>query len=257
MASGRISIRALEGLPEIVPGDDLCEKIVAALRQHGGLLQGEDRGRPGPVFVVAQKAVSKAEGRIVRLASVAPSGRALSLAAELHRDARIVEVVLRESRRIVRTGHGVLIVETHGGFICANAGVDASNAPEGCVILLPSDPDQSARQLQRGLAEALRTEAAVIVSDTFGRPWRQGLTNVALGVAGLSPFIDYRGQVDWYGRPLMATVLAVADELAGAAELVMGKTSGIPVAIIEGFEYRPADGSGRQLIRPAGEDLFR
>ena len=192
----------------------------------------------------------------MRLASMAPSERALSLAAELHRDARIVEVVLRESRRIVRTGHGVLIVETHGGFVCANAGVDASNAPEGCVILLPSDPDIGA-SAARGLAAALRTDVAVIISDTFGRPWRQGLTNVALGVSGLSPFIDYRGQVDSYGRPLMATVLAVADELAGAAELVMGKTSGIPVALIEGFEYRPGDGSGRELIRPAAEDLFR
>jgi coenzyme F420-0:L-glutamate ligase / coenzyme F420-1:gamma-L-glutamate ligase len=251
-----INIRGLEGIPEIRPGDDLGGIIIAALRRCKERL--ETRGASWrPVFVVAQKAVSKAEGRIVQLATIEPGERACSLATELHRDPRIVEVVLRESRRIVRAGHGVLIVETHGGFVCANAGVDASNAPEGCVILLPLDPDGSAARLRSELCAALYMDVGVIISDTFGRPWRQGLTNVALGVSGLSPFVDYRGQVDWYGRPLHATVLAAADELAGAAELVMGKASGIPVALIEGFVCETGSGSGKEMIRPAAEDLFR
>jgi coenzyme F420-0:L-glutamate ligase/coenzyme F420-1:gamma-L-glutamate ligase len=167
-------------------------------------------------------------------------------------------VVLREAKRIVRMDRGVLIVETRHGFVCANGGVDASNAPQGTVVLLPLDPDASAARLRSDLDKSLERPVAVIISDTFGRPWRQGLTNVALGVAGLSPFIDYRGQVDYYGRTLQATLLAVADELAAAAELVMGKTAGIPVAVIEGFRYpTDDDGSGRQLIRPPEDDLFR
>ena len=169
----------------------------------------------------------------------------------------MVEVVLQQARRIVRMDRGIIIAETHHGYICANAGVDASNAPSGTVVLLPADPDQSAERLRQDFEEALGGNVAVIISDTFGRPWRTGLTNVALGVAGLSPVIDYRGQVDSYGRSLRATVIAVADELAGAAELVMGKTTGIPAVAIEGFSYSPALGSGRELIRPAEEDLFR
>lgn len=164
---------------------------------------------------------------------------------------------MQQARRIVRMDRGVLIVETHQGYICANGGVDASNAPSGTVVLLPQDPDGSAERLRQELTREAGRHVAVIISDTFGRPWRMGLTNVALGVSGLSPFIDYRGQVDSGGRLLQATVLAVADELAGAAELVMGKTAGIPAVIIEGFRYAPADGSGRELIRPAEEDLFR
>jgi coenzyme F420-0:L-glutamate ligase / coenzyme F420-1:gamma-L-glutamate ligase len=254
-ASG-ISIRGIEGIPEVRPGDDLCRIIVDALRREGNGIR-QLPGEPRPILVVAQKVVSKAEGRVVPLASVVPSEEALSLATELHREAGMIEIVLRESRRIVRAGHGVLIVETHGGFVCANAGVDASNAPEGCVILLPQNPDESARRLRSGIGAALNLDVGVVVSDTFGRPWRQGLTNVALGVAGLSPFVDYRGRTDWYGRTLNASILAVADELAGAAELVMGKASGIPVAVIEGFDSEPRDGRGRELIRPAAEDLFR
>lgn len=169
----------------------------------------------------------------------------------------MVEVVLQQARRIVRMDRGIIIAETHHGYVCANAGVDASNAPHGMVVLLPPDPDRSAAGLRQAFEAALGRNLAVIVSDTFGRPWRTGLTNVALGVAGLSPVIDYRGQVDSYGRSLHATVLAVADELAGAAELIMGKTTGIPAVVIEGFSYSPATGSGRELIRPTEEDLFR
>jgi len=212
---------------------------------------------PGTLFVVAQKVVSKAEGRIVRLDSVAPSTAALQWAEKYNKDPRMVEVVFREARRIVRMDRGVLIVETHHGFVCANGGVDASNAPEGTLVLLPEDPDLSAAKLRAELQGALDAQIAVIISDTFGRPWRQGLTNVALGVSGLSPVIDYRGQVDFCGRSLQSTVLAVADELASAAELAMGKTLGIPVALVEGFPYPPAPGSARELIRPPEEDLFR
>jgi coenzyme F420-0:L-glutamate ligase/coenzyme F420-1:gamma-L-glutamate ligase len=166
-------------------------------------------------------------------------------------------VILGEAKRIVRKGHGVLITETHQGFICANSGVDSSNAPKGTVILLPEDPDASARRLRESLQDALKIELGVIISDTFGRPWRQGLTNVALGVAGISPLLDYRGQIDSHGRTMTATVLAVADELAAAAEIVMGKIKRIPVAVIEGVSGCAGDGCGRQLIRPAEEDLFR
>ena len=249
MSGREIRIRGLEGMPEIHPGDNLCERILNAL--------GTDPIRPGAIFVVAQKIVSKAEGRIVRLETIAPSARAQQWAEKYNKDPRIVEVVFRESKRIVRMDRGVLIVETHHGFICANGGVDVSNAPKGSVVLLPEDPDRSAMQLCRELEMALHSPLAVIISDTFGRPWRQGLANVALGVAGLSPLKDYRGQTDFYGRALQATVLAVADELASAAELVMGKTLGIPVAAIEGFPLERVPGSGRDLIRPPEEDLFR
>jgi coenzyme F420-0:L-glutamate ligase/coenzyme F420-1:gamma-L-glutamate ligase len=254
----RVSIDGIEYIPEISPGDNLSVSIARALRARPlQRFSGEPDGNlDRPIFVVAQKIVSKSEGRIVRLADVSPSPQAEAWAGPLHKDPRMVEVILRESRRVVRMERGILIVETHHGFICANGGVDASNAPQGTVILLPVDPDESARRLQSDLAAALGTPLAVIISDTFGRPWRQGLTNVALGVSGLAPFIDYRGQLDYYGRPLQATLLAVADELAAAAELVMGKTSGIPVAVIQGFRS-PGDGSGRDLIRPSHEDLFR
>jgi coenzyme F420-0:L-glutamate ligase/coenzyme F420-1:gamma-L-glutamate ligase len=251
MPSSDVRIRGLRGLPEVQPGDSVSGLILKALAREEAL------ARAGAVFVVAQKIVSKAEGRLVALATVQPSQEAEEWARRFGKDPRIVEVVLRESRRVVRMDRGVLIVETAHGFVCANGGVDASNAPADTVVLLPENPDASADRLQRELSEALGAAVAVIISDTFGRPWRQGLTNVALGVAGLSPFVDYRGQIDSYGKPLHATVLAVADELAAAAELVMGKVSGIPVAIIEGFRYEAARGTGQALIRPPDEDLFR
>jgi coenzyme F420-0:L-glutamate ligase/coenzyme F420-1:gamma-L-glutamate ligase len=256
LTNDRICIWGLAGISEIKEGDDLSGHIASALRNSGGLASLQER-RQGVVLVVAQKVVSKAEGRLVRLDDVVPSTGAKVWANQYRKDARIIEVILREARRVVRMERGVLITETSEGFICANGGVDASNAPVGCVVLLPDDADRSARNLRRDLEAALGISPAVIISDTFGRPWRQGLTNVALGVAGLSPFVDYRGQIDSYGRPLRATLLAVADELAAAGELVMGKTLGIPVAVIEGFKYQDAEGSGRALIRPEEEDLFR
>lgn len=247
MAEPDIRIRGLTGIPEILPGDSLTSRI----------LEVAGRVEANAIFVVTQKAVSKAENRIVELAAVQPSPRAESWAAMHDKDARVVELVLREARRIVRMERGIIVAETRHGYVCANAGVDTSNVPQGCAALLPEDPDRSAQQLQVELEAALHIPLAVIVSDTFGRPWRLGLTNVALGVAGLSPVADYRGRQDPYGHRLQATVLAVADELAAAAELVMGKTLGIPVAVIEGYRYAHGTGSGRSLIRQSNEDLFR
>ncbi len=252
MISHSIRVWGLEGIPEITPGDDLCRIIFVALSD-----ERSEGIAPGAILVVAQKVISKAEGRIVHLDDVRPSPQAQEWATQHQKDARYIEVVLREAKHIVRMDRGILIAETRHGFICANAGVDASNAPKGTVILLPEDPDRSARSLQAGLQEALGVPLGIIISDTFGRPWRRGLTNIALGIAGLSPFIDYRGRTDSSGRTLQATVLAVADEISGAAELVMGKTSRIPVALVEGFRYIPGVGSGREIIRPHDENLFR
>jgi len=260
MPADEIRIRGLRGIPEVQPGTNLANEILSALRSTGIPARRDETSveRESPiVFVVAQKVVSKSEGRLLRLDGVVPSPRAQAWASEHHKDPRMVEAVLQQARRIVRMDRGVLIVETCHGFICANAGVDASNAPSGTVVLLPGDPDQSSDRLRQELESALQRRVGVIISDTFGRPWRKGLTNVALGVSGLSPFIDYRGQVDSYGRSLRATVIAVADELAGAAELVMGKTAAIPVVVIEGFQCSCMEGSGRDLIRPPEEDLFR
>jgi coenzyme F420-0:L-glutamate ligase/coenzyme F420-1:gamma-L-glutamate ligase len=207
--------------------------------------------------VVAQKIVSKAEGCVARLSSVAPSERALQLAAARKKDPRLVEVILRESRRIVRDDP-VLIVETHHGFVCANAGVDHSNVPgEDVVTLLPRDPDGSARRLASELRKLTTKRVAVIISDTFGRPWRLGLTNVAIGAAGVPVLRDLRGRRDRQAKPLQATILAVADELAAAAGLLMGKAEGIPAVVIRGYRYRSADERATGIIRPAAEDLFR
>ncbi len=259
MSPDSLRIRGLRGMPEIHPGDNLCALICAALEQCSAAAPESAAMAlaPSTIFVVAQKIVSKAEGRFVLLETIEPSARAREWATRYDKDPRFVEVVLREAKRIVRMERGVLIAETRHGFVCANAGVDSSNAPKGTVILLPEDPDLSARRLQQQLEDRLGVPLGVVISDTFGRPWRQGLTNVALGVAGFSPLIDYRGRQDCFGRTLQATVLAVADELSGAAELVMGKTLGIPVALIEGLHHSPAAGGGRQLIRPPDEDLFR
>ena len=246
-----VQLLPLTGLPEICEGDDLARLIVqAARKQHTELRQHD-------VLVVAQKILSKAEGRVVSLSSVAPSARALQLAAARNRDPRLVEVILQESRRIVRDDP-VLIVETHHGFVCANAGVDHSNVPGGDVVtLLPRDPDGSARKLASRIHKLTRKRVAVIISDTFGRPWRLGLTNVAIGAAGVPVLRDLRGTRDRHSKPLQATILAVADELAAAAGLVMGKSEGIPAVVIRGYRYRPADQRATSIIRPANEDLFR
>ncbi|MFY9554095.1 MAG: coenzyme F420-0:L-glutamate ligase [Blastocatellia bacterium] len=249
--TANIELIGVPGIPELAEGDDVAAMIATALGDTGiHVLDGD-------VVVVAQKIISKAEGRIVRLDSVTPSPRAHDWAAAYDKDARVVEVVLRESKRIVRMERGVLISETEHGFVCANAGVDTSNVAEGIVTLLPKDADQSARGIRQALEMRAGVRIAVIVSDTFGRPWREGLVNVALGLSGIAPLIDYRGLKDSHGNALRVTVIAIADELASAAELVMKKSSGIPVVIIRGFAYDAREASSRELIRPAEHDLFR
>jgi coenzyme F420-0:L-glutamate ligase/coenzyme F420-1:gamma-L-glutamate ligase len=249
--SGALRLSGLPGLPAIAPGDDLAGAISAAAARAGVALRGG-------VLVVCQKVVSKQEGRLVALASVEPSAEAARIAAEDGKDPRQVEVILRETRRVVRRGRGVLICETHHGLVCANAGVDLSNAPaDGVAVLLPVDPDASARRLRgellaRGAAEPL----GVVVSDTFGRPWREGLVDVAIGCAGLRPLDDWRGRADLRGRELTVTVNASADQLAAAAGLLMGKDAGVPAVWVEGFAVH-GDGSARELLRPPESDLFR
>jgi coenzyme F420-0:L-glutamate ligase/coenzyme F420-1:gamma-L-glutamate ligase len=234
----------VRGLPEVREGDDVAELIASAVA-----LEDSD------VVVVAQKAVSKAEGRVVQLAEVEPSAQARDLAAD--DDPRRLEVILRESARVVRTRPPLVIAETRHGFVCASAGVDASNAPEpDTVVLLPEDPDASAALLRERLRELTGAKVAVIVSDSFGRAWRQGTTDVAIGCAGLRPLLDLHGERDAVGYELHATVIAVADELAGAADLVRGKLDGVPAAVIKGFEPR-GEGTARELVIPPERDLFR
>ncbi len=251
-ANRSLSMIPLPGIPEVLEGDDLGRLILAAAER------GETRLQTGDVLVVAQKVVSKAEGRVVSLGDVVPSGLAREFAETWDKEPRFVEVVLRESRRIVRMDRGMIIAETTHGFICANAGVDASNVPgEDCVSLLPVDPDGSAARLRKALEERCGATLGVIVSDTFGRPWREGLTNVAIGVAGLSPLMSYIGQQDPYGHTLRVTELAVADELAAASGLLMGKLERIPAVLIRGYAFPAAEGHARSLVRPAERDLFR
>jgi len=239
----------LEGIPELCPGDDLALALHEAAERAGGLEDGD-------VVVVAQKAVSKVEGRVVRLADVEPSARAVELAGP-DGDPRHVEVILRESAEVVRARPPLVIAETRHGFVCASAGVDASNAPEeGTLVLLPLDPDASARGLRDRLATLASVDVGVIVSDSFGRAWRQGTTDVALGVAGLAPLRDLRGARDASGHELRTTQIAVADEIAGAAELVLGKSRGIPAARVRGVDVR-GDGSASELVMPRERDLFR
>jgi coenzyme F420-0:L-glutamate ligase / coenzyme F420-1:gamma-L-glutamate ligase len=239
-----ISILPVEGLPEIGEGDDLA----ALIAERAELADGD-------VLVVAQKAVSKSEGRVVRLDEVEPSERARELAGAS--DPRQQEVILRESVRLVRVRPPLVIAETRHGFVCASAGVDASNAPEpGSVVLLPEDPDASAARLRERIRELTGIEIGVIVSDSFGRPWRQGTTDVAIGLSGVRPLLDLKGVRDPTGYELHATVIAVADELAGAAELVLGKTDRVPAAVIRGIDAR-GEGSARDLVMPPERDLFR
>ena len=236
---------AVTGLPEIREGDDLAALIV-----ERETLEERD------VLVVAQKAVSKAEGRVVRLDDVEPSARALELAAE-GEDPRRTEVILREAVEIVRIRPPLLIVETRHGFICASAGVDASNAPEpGTLVLLPLDPDASAARIRARVHELSGARVGVIVSDSFGRPWRQGTIDVALGAAGIRVMEDLRGTRDRIGYELKSTQIAIADELASAAQLVMGKADGNPVAVVRGLDVA-GEGTANQLVMPASRDLFR
>jgi len=236
----------VRGLPEVREGDDLAALIAAAAKLADG-----------DIVVVAHKVVSKAEGRVVRLAEVEASAQARDLAAD--EDPRRLEVILRESARVVRTRPPLVIAETRHGFVCASAGVDSSNAPEaGTLVLLPVDPDASAGRLRARLRELTGAEIAVIVSDSFGRAWRQGTTDVAIGCAGLEPLLDLQGERDATGYELHATVIAVADELAGAAELVRGKLNRVPAAVVRGFGFEPSgEGTARELVIPPDRDLFR
>lgn len=243
----RLELIAVEGLPEVKPGDDL-----------GVLISSRSELKAGDILVVAQKVVSKSEGRLISLRTVKASADAVRIASDLiaEPDPRMVQVVLDESVRVLRS-HRVLITETRHGFVCANSGVDHSNIPGDDVLtLLPEDPDASANRLRSSLRELAGVEVGVIVSDTFGRPWRLGIVNVALGIAGLPALVDLRGSVDDAGKPLHATVLAVADDIAAAAGLVMGKTARTPAVIVRGLQPS-GSGRGRDLVRPAAEDLFR
>jgi coenzyme F420-0:L-glutamate ligase/coenzyme F420-1:gamma-L-glutamate ligase len=240
----------LEGLPEIDPGADLAALITAATVKRP-LLDGD-------VVVVAQKVVSKAEGRLVDLRTISPSPFASSFAQTYGKDPRHIETILAESRRIVRMDRGLLICETRHGFVCANAGVDLSNVPgDLTACLLPLDPDASAARLRQSLTQQAGVSVGVIISDTFGRPWREGVVNVAIGVAGLPPLTTYIGTKDPYGYELQSTVIAPADELASATELVMGKLRGVPVVVVRGYVFEPAQGSARELVRQPALDLFR
>ena len=252
-----IHVIGIGGIPEIKPGDDLASLIVEAMNQQSDPIQQKD------ILVVTQKIVSKAEGRVLKLEDIQASPIALQISEGHNRDPRHTEIILLESRRIVRMDRGNIISETRHGFTCANAGVDASNIPgEGVVALLPIDPDASAERIQAGIKEKTDKDVAVIISDTFGRPWREGAVNVAIGVSGMNPMQDYRGMDDAYGQLMRSTVIAVADELAATAELVTGKVTGVPVALIRGYEYEsaspPDQPRGAQaLIRSSQRDMFR
>ena len=247
----RYEVIGIEGLPEIGVSQDLARLIADAARAQGTPLLASD------LLVVSQKIVSKTEGRIVHLADVTPSPETLRVAEEIGRDPRLIEVILRESRRVVRKDKGVLIVETHHGLVCANAGVDQSNVDADTACLLPEDSDRSARGLRERLRALTGHDLGIIIADTFGRPWREGLTNVAIGVAGLEPLKSYLGEKDPAGHVLQATILAIADELSSAAEPIMGKLDRIPVVIIRGLDWPRGESGSRPLLRDPARDLFR
>jgi len=248
-----ITILPVKGIPDVKRGDDIAMLVTASLGKQKLDLQA------GDILVIAQKIVSKAEGRVVSLAKVKASAFARDMAGEMDKDPRHVEVILRETKRIIRMRGGHLITETRHGFICANSAVDASNAGRqpDLVTLLPEDPDASARRIRERLHQIIGADVPVIVTDTFGRPWRMGHVNFAIGVSGLKPIRDYRGTRDMYRRTLRVTEMAVADELASAGELVMNKADKVPVAIVRGYKYVKGKGSARQLLRPEELDLFR
>ena len=249
----QISVIGIEGMPEARPGDDLAGQIINSAQAQGTPVA------TGDVLVVTQKIVSKAEGRVISIDGIEPSPLAISITEGHRRDPRHTELILRESRRIVRMDRGVIISETYHGFNCANAGIDASNIPgDGTVALLPEDPDASARGIRQAIRSRTGADVAVIISDTFGRPWRSAAVNVAIGVAGINPLLSYVGQEDTHGNMMYTTVINVADELAATAELVTGKVLGVPVAIVRGYAYEPMeDASNQALIRDPDKDLFR
>jgi coenzyme F420-0:L-glutamate ligase/coenzyme F420-1:gamma-L-glutamate ligase len=247
-----LQIFGVPGLPEVVPGSDLAAMILAAAARAGSPLAD------GDVVVVTSKIVSKAEGRIVELDDVEPSPFAVAWSLEWDKDPAVTELVLRESKRVVRQVGPILITETHHGFVCANSGIDqSSSGAHGRVVLLPVDPDGSARAIRAGL-RAGGVDAAVIISDTFGRAWREGQTDIAIGVAGIRPILSYIGQVDPHGHEFRVQAICTVDELAGAAELVKGNLSRVPVAVIRGFEFEPDDDATMApVLRDQSRDLFR
>ena len=250
-APAEYRVFAIGGMPEVRDGDDLPGLIADALEAQGTPLE------TGDVLVVTQKIVSKAEGRVVQLDTVTAGDFAKEWAEAWERDARAVELVLRESRRIVRMTNGLILSETRHGWVCANAGIDQSNVSEGAVCLLPVDPSASAAAIRRGLAARGQADVPVIISDTFGRPWRNGLTNVAIGVSGMQPIYSYIGQTDAAGYDLRVTEMCWADELASAAEPVMNKLDAVPAAVVRGLDVPLEEGDHRPMIRDAAQDLFR
>lgn len=247
----KLSVLGLEGIPEVRKGDHLAKLIVASLEKQGETLQNQD------VVIVTSKIVSKAEGCVIKDDEVIPSPFAVNLAESTRRDPRQVEVVLRESKRPVKISDQALIMETKHGFVCANAGVDQSNVSDGEFLLLPENPDKSAQMIRKYLEDYYNTNLAVIISDTFGRPWREGQTNVAIGVSGMPALWNYKGKRDQFGNELHVTSIAIADQIAGTAELAMGKTDGVPVSILRGYRFPQGSGTSNDLIRPRNRDLFR
>ena len=246
-----IQIFGISKLAELRTGDDLPRLLLDGAARAGV------RPKERDILVVTSKAISKVEGRVVDIRCVIPSRFAREISPLIQKDPRVTELILAESKRIVRMVRGLLITETRHGFICANAGLDQSNIAKNYAVLLPLDPDKSAKQIRRAIRKETGVNLAVVVSDTFGRPWREGQTDVAIGVAGLDPLLDYRGKKDRFGNELRVTVIAVADELTSAAELVMGKMKNTPAAIIRGFDYLPGNTSAHKLVRSARRDIFR
>ena len=247
-----IQIIGLRKMPLTKRGDNIADQVVNAAKEEGVKISNHD------ILVIAQKIISKAEGGVINLKTVKPSPKAEEMSKTTGKDPRHIETILRESAKVVRLKGPHVIVQTRHGFVCANAGVDKSNVEDAdSVVVLPADPDRSAREIRQRIRELTGADIAVVISDTFGRAWRIGQVNVAIGADGLRPIIDYRGSKDMFGYVLNVTQMAVADELASAAELVMKKSDGVPVAIIKGVDYVEGSGSARDLIRPEEEDLFR
>lgn len=250
-ANKSIEIIPVSGIKEVSSGQDPGQLIIDACKKNSIAIKNHD------VVVVTHKIVSKAEGRVIDLSGVVPSSFAKKSGLHIGKDPRQVEVILSESRRLVKMVRGLIIAETSHGFVCANAGVDQSNVELGKIVLLPKKPDESAKKIRDRIRESSKTDVAVIISDTFGRPWREGQVDVAIGLSGLDPFVDYRGRTDQYGYNLKATVICIADELASAAELCMNKLDRVPVAIIRGYPYALKEVSAKQLARKPSRDLFR
>lgn len=246
-----VQIMPLRGIPRVRPGDNLAVHLLDASGRNGVSLEDSD------IIVVTQKVVSKAEGRLVEVEKIKPSPKAIRLAEKLGKDARTVHMILKESKRVVRQGHGVLIVETRHGFICANAGIDQSNVEEGYLALLPEDPDMSARKLRKKLEKSTGRRLAVVITDTFGRPWRDGHVDVAIGCSGIAPLEDLVGTTDPYGHKLRVTQPALVDEIAAASELVMRKHSLTPACVVRGVSYRRGYRGVKSIVRERRLDLFR